>query len=219
MLDLLLDAPARRPLRVLCVGAHCDDIEIGCGGTLRAFQRHRTSIIVDWIVLSGTEIRCKETQHAWRLLVKPAARGDLQFGEFPDGRFPAFYEGIKDFFESLKSRPRPDLILCHERDDRHQDHRIVNEMVWNTFRDNIVLEYEIPKWDGGLGQPNIYVALDAKDANLKADALLKAYASQSGRDWFSRETFMALMRLRGMECRAASGYAEAFHGRKLRLTG
>ena len=111
------------------------------------------------------------------------------------------------------------MILCHERDDRHQDHRVVNEMIWNTFRRNVVLEYEIPKWDGGLGQPNVYVPVSAKDAGAKVDALLKSYPSQAGRDWFTRETFMAMLRLRGLECRSPSGYAEAFHGRKLVFKG
>jgi LmbE family N-acetylglucosaminyl deacetylase len=152
-----------------------------------------------------------------RMLVRPAYRGELRFGDFPDGRFPAAYEEIKTFCESLKDGTKPDLILCHERDDRHQDHRVVNEMIWNTFRDHVVLEYEVPKWDGGLGQPNVYVPIRAKDADAKVDALLKAYGSQGSRHWFARETFMALLRLRGVECRSPGGYAEAFHARKLRL--
>lgn len=214
-----MNLPSQRVLRVLCVGAHCDDIEIGCGGTLRALQRRRKNVIVDWVVLSGTELRRKETQRAMRLLVRPAARGYLEFADFPDGRFPAQYSQIKEFVESLKDKPTPDLVLCHEREDRHQDHRIVNEMIWNTFRDHVVLEYEIPKWDGGLGQPNIYIPLDASDAETKVKALLTAFPSQVGRDWFTRETFISLLRLRGLECRAPSGYAEGFHGRKLRISG
>jgi LmbE family N-acetylglucosaminyl deacetylase len=154
-----------------------------------------------------------------RMLVLPASRGELLFGDFPDGQFPAAYGAVKDFCESLKHRPSPDLILCHERDDRHQDHRVVNEVIWNTFRDHVVLEYEIPKWDGGLGQPNVYVPVGARQAHAKVNALLKAYGTQKERDWFTRETFMALLRLRGLECRSPSGYAEAFHGRKLRFKG
>jgi LmbE family N-acetylglucosaminyl deacetylase len=219
MLDLILDARAQRALRVLCVGAHCDDIEIGCGATLRVLQDRARKPTIDWVVLSGTADRRQETQRAMRILVRPACRGELQFGDFPDGRFPAAYGEIKSFCEALKVGPDPDLILCHERDDRHQDHRVVNEMIWNTFRDHVILEYEIPKWDGGLGQPNVYVPLDAKAADAKVDALMKSYRSQANRDWFTRETFMAMLRLRGLECRSPSGYAEAFHGRKLRFKG
>ena len=152
------------------------------------------------------------------MLVQPRARGELVFGDFIDGRFPAEYLRVKEFFESLKRLPRPDVIFCHERDDRHQDHRIVNEMVWNTFRNHIVLEYEIPKWDGGLGQPNIYAPVSAKDAGAKVKALMRAHQSQLQRDWFTVDTFMSLLRLRGIECRSTSGLAEAFHGRKLQFT-
>ncbi len=215
MRALVLDPGKRRSSKVLCVGAHCDDIEIGCGGTLRYLQDQDRATVIDWVVLSGTEVRRGETQRAMRRLIRPACRGNLRFADFPDGQFPAAYAGIKSFFESLKRRPAPDLILCHEREDRHQDHRIVNEMVWNTFRDHLVLEYEIAKWDGGLGQPNVYVPLRAKDARAKVDTLLACYPSQAGRDWFTRDTFLALMRLRGLECRSDSGFAEAFHARKL----
>jgi LmbE family N-acetylglucosaminyl deacetylase len=219
MLDIVSKSAVKRALRVLCVGAHCDDIEIGCGGTLAVLQARKRGVIVDWVVLSGTVERRRETQQSMRRFVRPGCRGTLQFAEFPDGRFPTVYGGIKDFFESLKSESRPDLILCHERDDRHQDHRVVNEMVWNTFRDELVLEYEIPKWDGGLGQPNVYVPVSRKLAVAKVDALLKSYRSQANRDWFRRDTFFAMLRLRGLECRSSSGYAEAFHGRKVCLFG
>jgi LmbE family N-acetylglucosaminyl deacetylase len=217
MLELIIGAARGRTLRILCVGAHCDDIEIGCGGTLLALQASRRRVAIDWLVLSGTAQRRRETQAAMRMLVQPAHRGDLIFGDFPDGRFPAAYADIKDWIESLKARPGPNLILCHDRDDRHQDHRIVNEIIWSTFRDHLVLEYEIPKWDGGLGQPNVYVPLDAKQASTKCAALLKAHRSQVKRDWFTRDTFMAMLRLRGLECRSPGGLAEAFHARKLRI--
>lgn len=218
MLDLVLNGKARGPKRVLCVGAHCDDIEIGCGGTLLALQQTR-NLRIDWVVLSGTAERRAEATAAMHALVAPKARGELLFGDFQDGRFPAQYSQVKEFFESLKKLSPPDLILCHERDDRHQDHRAVNEMVWNTFRDHVVLEYEIPKWDGGLGQPNFYVPVTAAQARAKVDALLRSYRSQAKRDWFTRETFTSMLRLRGIECRSPSGYAEGFHGRKLRFTG
>jgi LmbE family N-acetylglucosaminyl deacetylase len=198
MLDLVGQLPARRDARILCVGAHCDDIEIGCSGALQVLLQRRPNTVVDWLVLSGTPVRRKEAGNAMKRLLRPRQRGVLEFGEFPDGKFPAHYAAIKDVFESLKQLPSPHLVFCHERSDRHQDHRIVNEMVWNTFRNHLVLEYEIPKWDGGLGEPNLYIPV---------------------RDWFTSETFHALARLRGIECRAPSGYAEAFYVRKARLIG
>jgi LmbE family N-acetylglucosaminyl deacetylase len=153
-------------------------------------------------------------------LIAPQAQGELVIGDFPDGYFPASYGQLKEFIESVKRRLQPpDLILCHERDDRHQDHRVVNELVWNTFRDHVVLEYEIPKWDGGLGQPNVYIPVTLAQAQAKVAALLTSHQSQTRRDWFNQESFMALLRLRGIECRSPSGYAESFHGRKLRFAG
>ncbi len=219
MLDLTGRLPAKRNARILCVGAHCDDIEIGCSGALQVLLRSRPNAVVDWVVLSGGAVRRKEARSAMTRLVRPRQRGVLEFGGFPDGKFPAHYSAIKDFFESLKRLPSPDLVFCHERPDRHQDHRIVNEMVWNTFRDHLVLEYEIPKWDGGLGEPNLYVPLSKAQLASKVKHLLAAYESQRHRDWFTSETFVALARLRGIECRAPGGYAEAFYVRKARLVG
>jgi LmbE family N-acetylglucosaminyl deacetylase len=217
VLELTLGSADRRALRVLCVGAHCDDIEIGCGGSLLTWQSGGRRLTIDWVILSGTAERRKEAGVAMRRFVRPAYRGALLFGDFADGRFPAAYGDIKSFVESLKRVSPADVILCHARDDRHQDHRMVNEMVWSTFRDHLVLEYEVPKWDGDLGNPNVYVPVDARVARRKVDALMRAYRSQVGRDWFTPETFLSVLRLRGNECRSPSGYAEAFHGRKLRI--
>jgi LmbE family N-acetylglucosaminyl deacetylase len=217
MLDFVLNTAGRGRRRILCLGAHCDDVEIGCGGALLALQKS-AQVTIDWVVLSGTLERRAEARSAMTALVGSRARGELLFGDFPDGRFPAHYADLKAFVEGLKKH-RPDLILCHERDDRHQDHRLTNELVWNTFRDTVILEYEIPKWDGGLGQPNLYVPVTAGQARAKVEVLLKSYKTQRGRDWFTRETFMSVLRLRGLECRSPSGYAEAFHGRKLRFAG
>jgi LmbE family N-acetylglucosaminyl deacetylase len=218
MLDLIIKSRGGST-RIVCLGAHCDDIEIGCGGALLALQQ-RANVSIDWVVMSGSEERRAETRAAMRSMVRPAARGQLIFGDFPDGRFPAEYAAIKEFIEGVKARLKAtDVVLTHERDDRHQDHRLVNELTWNTFRNHLVLEYEIPKWDGGLGQPNVYVPVTAGQAKAKIDALLAAHKSQRRRDWFRRDTFMALLRLRGIECRSPSGYAEAFHGRKLRVQG
>ena len=153
-----------------------------------------------------------------RALVGPRAFNEGIFGGLRDGYLPAQYAAAKELFESLKSLPAPDVIFSHERNDRHQDHRTISELVWSTFRDHAVLEYEIPKWDGGLGTPNIYFPVSRRDADVKVQALMRAYASQVGRDWFKPETFLGLMRLRGVECRSPSGYAEGFYGHKLTLT-
>lgn len=205
----------RSQLRVLCIGAHCDDIEIGCGATLLALQESGVATCIDWIVLSGTPERQAETGAAMRMLVEEVVRGELRFGDFRDGSMPAQYLEIKAFFESLKDLARPDIVFTHERDDRHQDHRIAHEMTWNTFRDQLVLEYEIPKWDGGLGQPNLFVPVSREQGESKIQTLLTSYPTQSGRDWFTRDTFEAMMQLRGIESRSSSGWSEAFHARKL----
>lgn len=219
MLDLIPALSGREALRVLCIGAHCDDIEIGCGGTLLTLQEAGIVDRIAWVVLSGAEARRRETEHALNLLTGDETRDQIIFGEFTDGSMPAEYKAIKAFFESLKELPAPDLIFTHHRDDRHQDHRVVNEMTWNTFRDHLILEYEVPKWDGELGQPNLYVPISRELGERKISALLQAFVSQAGRDWFTRDTFEAIFRLRGIECRAESGWAEAFHARKLRLSG
>jgi len=219
MLDLIGNLPKARVARVLCVGAHCDDIEIGCAAALLALQAHQRRLEISWVVVSGPPQRRVEAQRAMTMLVRRAARGTLTCGDFQDGFFPAEYGAIKAFFESLKRLPAPDLIFCHERNDRHQDHRIVNEMVWSTFRDHMVLEYEVPKWDGGLGDPNVYVPVSAAQMRAKVRTLMTAYRSQRHRDWFSSDTFLALARLRGLECRSTSGYAEGFYARKLRFAG
>jgi LmbE family N-acetylglucosaminyl deacetylase len=209
----------RRPLRVLCIGAHCDDIEIGCGGALLHLQQAYQQSVFDWVVLTGNAERQRETGAAMRSLLKPAHRGRLLFGGFSDASLPSNYGDLKGFFLKLQKWPRPDVVFCHERADAHQDHRIVNEMVWGAFRDHLILEYEIPKWDGGLTTPNLYVPLTTGQMRRKVAVLMKAYGSQRSRAWFTTQTFEALMRLRGVECRARSGYAEGFFGRKLTLTG
>jgi LmbE family N-acetylglucosaminyl deacetylase len=217
MLEMMPVLAGRRALRILCLGAHCDDIEIGCGATLLALQEAGMVEVIDWVVLSGTSERRAEAQRAMQMLIDDGVRGELLHGEFMDGSMPGQYLEIKVFFESLKSRPPADIIFTHERDDRHQDHRVVNEMTWNTFRDHLVLEYEVPKWDGGLGQPNVFVPVTQEQAERKIQVLLSCHASQVGRDWFDRAAFEAILRLRGIESRAAAGRAEAFHARKILL--
>jgi LmbE family N-acetylglucosaminyl deacetylase len=213
----LFPSGGRQGLHVLCIGAHCDDIEIGCGGALLSLQRSRPGSTFDWVVLSGSAERRSETSVAMRSLLKPAARGKLLFGDFHDAELPAAYRELKKFFVGLRALRRPDVIFCHRRDDAHQDHRVVNEMTWGAFRDHLILEYEIPKWDGDLATPNVYVPLTAAQLRGKLTTLMKAFGSQRSREWFAPETFRGLMRLRGVECRARSGYAEGFFARKLVL--
>jgi LmbE family N-acetylglucosaminyl deacetylase len=218
MIDLLTSRVRRGRLRILCIGAHCDDIEIGCGGLLLALRGRNRNLRVDHLVLSAPSGRRAESADAQRAFVAARDRGTLRFADFPDGLFPSHYSDIKSIAESIKAECPPDIIFCHERDDRHQDHRLVNEIVWNTFRNQLILEYEIPKWDGGLGQPNVYVPLTEAQAQRKARYLVENFRSQTGRHWFSQDTFLALSRLRGIECRAPGGHAEGFHLRKARLT-
>jgi LmbE family N-acetylglucosaminyl deacetylase len=211
-------APGGTTRRILCIGAHCDDIEIGCGGTLLQLQKAGTRLVIDWVVLTGEESRRAETSQAMDSLVAPDCRGELIFGGFPDSRLPTAYDELKNFFSSLRSRPKPDVVLCHYREDAHQDHRLVNEMVWGAFRDHLILEYEIVKWDGDLGQPNTYVPLDPDVVERKLEILMRVYGSQRGKDWFTPDTFRALSRLRGVECRSPGGHAEAFHARKILIS-
>lgn len=204
------------PLRVLCLGAHCDDIEIGCGGTLLALQE-RHELEISWVVFSSSEVRAAETERSAAAFIGEGPGRSLRILEHRDGFLPYVGAAVKDDFESLKRRVSPDLVFTHTRADLHQDHRLVCELTWNTFRDHLVLEYEIPKWDGDLGQPNTFVVLEESLARRKAALLVEHYASQAGKRWFTEDLFLALMRLRGMECGAASGYAEAFTTRKLGL--
>lgn len=216
MIELAPLLGRRKNLRVLCLGAHCDDIEIGCGATLlRLAATYRLD--VDWLVLSSNPERAEEARASAALFLKAARSQHVQIESLRDGFLPAQWAAAKEAIEALKRRPAPDLVFTHERDDRHQDHRIVSELAWNTFRDHLILEYEIPKYDGGLGQPNLYVPVARAMAERKARHLLAAYASQRGKRWFSSDTFLALMRVRGVECNARAGFAEAFHARKLVL--
>jgi LmbE family N-acetylglucosaminyl deacetylase len=197
---------------VLCLGAHSDDIEIGCGGTV--LQLLASGAEVHWAVFSGTPPRAKEARRSARRFLGGVAAGRLTLHTFRDGYFPAQFSGVKEAFEALASRIAPDVVLTHYREDRHQDHRVLSDLAWNTFRRHLVLEYEIPKWDGDLGRPNLYVALGRAVARRKIRLLMELFASQRGKDWFTEETFSGLMRLRGIECRAEAGWAEAFYCRK-----
>jgi LmbE family N-acetylglucosaminyl deacetylase len=202
--------------RVLALGSHSDDIEIGCGATLLALTRARPDVEVTWVVLGAEGVREREARASAELFMEGAKAEVLVHG-FRDGFFPYVGGEIKDVFEELKGRLEPDVIFTHSRHDLHQDHRLVCELTWNTWRDHLILEYEIPKYDGDLGTPNLFVPLSRELAREKVRLLQEAFASQSTKHWFEDELFLGLMRIRGMEGRAPSGYAEAFTCRKSAL--
>lgn len=204
------------PVRILAVGAHPDDIEIGCAGTLLRLAREGRIAAATWVVLSGSGLRRAEAEAGARAILAGIPKVEIRLEECRDGFFPAFYEPIKEKIEALVPA-RPDLVLVPRRDDAHQDHRLVGELAWTVFRDHLILEYEIPKYDGDLVTPNLYVDLPAWAAERKIDLLLETFASQRDRSWFSADTFRGLLRLRGIEARASSGYAEGFVCRKVVL--
>ncbi|MBK9170082.1 MAG: PIG-L family deacetylase [Bryobacterales bacterium] len=218
MTRLTLPRNRRAPLTLLCLGAHSDDIEIGCGGTLLFLKERYPNLYVHWVVFSASAARAEEATRSAGLFTGGCGC-DVQVLEFRDGFLPYQGADVKEVFEALKTRIDPHIIFTHWRDDAHQDHRLLSELTWNTFRDHLVLEYEIPKYDGDMGRPNLYVPLDTGTCGRKCDYLMEAFPSQSGKRWFSRDVFLGLLRLRGMEANASSGYAEAFHARKLVLYG
>ncbi|HWP25679.1 MAG TPA: PIG-L deacetylase family protein [Xanthobacteraceae bacterium] len=210
-------ANAGERLSVLCLGAHSDDIEIGAGATLLSMIAHGIRLDVHWCVLSGEGHRELEARASAADFLANAERARIEVMAFRDSFFPEQGEAIKSWFEALRARCNPDLILTHRGDDAHQDHRLVCRLTWNTFRDHFILEYEIPKWDGDIGQPNVYMPLAASVLQHKIELLMRHFGSQRSKRWFDPETFRGLARLRGMECRAPENYAEAFFGRKLSL--
>ena len=200
---------------VLCIGAHCDDIEIGCGGTLIRWAREHPGVRFVWAVFARESAREAETRVAAERLLEGAASFELRFFDFRPSYFPSQYESIKDAFEHLKETIRPDLILSHRVEDRHQDHALLADLTWNSFRSNLILEYEIPKYEGDLGHPNMFVPLTKADVERKISVLMGSFPSQHSRAWFTPDTFRGLARLRGLECAASGGFAEGFHARKL----
>jgi LmbE family N-acetylglucosaminyl deacetylase len=204
-----------RPLSLLCLGAHGDDIEIGCGGTLLRLLVEHPGSMVHWIVFSASGMRATEALTSANRFLDAAGQTDVVIEEFRDGFFPYLGASIKESFEKLKARIAPDLILTHYREDLHQDHRLVSQLTWNTFRDHLILEYEIPKYDGDIGTPNFFVHLDSASCRRKVSQILECFPSQRARDWFSEDAFYALLRLRGLECNAPQKYAEGFYCRKL----
>ena len=200
--------------RVLVLGCHADDIEIGCGATLLALTRARPDMDVTWVVLSADGDRAEEARTSAARFLAGAAHVEVMVHAFPDGFMPYLGGDVKNVFESLKGAVSPQLVLTHTRFDLHQDHRLVCELTWNTFRDHLIFEYEVPKYDGDMSAPNTFVPLEEHLRQRKIDHLMNYFGSQASKRWFKEELFSSLLRLRGMECNSPSSYAEAFFCRK-----
>ena len=215
MLKLSLDSQSDLPYRILCLGAHSDDIEIGCGGTiLSLIQKHRDTNVC-WVVFGANEERALEARMSADRILERAGSRTIIVKDFRDSFFPFVGFSIKEYFEQLKKEFSPDLIFTHYRNDLHQDHRLISELTWNTFRDHLILEYEIPKYDGELGSPNVFVHLDEDVIGTKINVILECFKSQVCNHWFSEALFKSILRLRGIECNAPEGFAEAFYCRKI----
>jgi LmbE family N-acetylglucosaminyl deacetylase len=217
MLKLEFAVRKDRTPKILCIGAHSDDIEIGCGGTiLKLIEKYRSPIFY-WVVLSSTEKRKKEAEESANALLAGAKGKTIDIKEFRDGFFPYIGGEIKEYFEGLKREVDPDLIFTHYRLDLHQDHRLVSDLTWNTFRDHLILEYEIPKYDGDLGSPIVFVHLDEDICKKKIEHILNIFKTQKANHWFAEDTFLSILRLRGIESNSPTKYAEAFYGKKIVL--
>ena len=217
MLRLVPEVHTDRPLRLLCIGAHSDDLEIGCGGTVLTWLAGMPAVEVTWVVLSAEGDRAAEARRSARGLLRRATAHKVIIANYRDGYLQSQYADVKGFFEEVKKEVNPDIIFTHWLHDRHQDHRFAAELTWNTWRNHLVLEYEIPKYEGDLASPNTYVPVPASLARRKVSHLGRYFSSQRSKDWFVADNFLALMRIRGLECRSPSGFAEAFHSRKLVL--
>jgi LmbE family N-acetylglucosaminyl deacetylase len=200
--------------RILCLGAHCDDIEIGCGGTILRLIEENPELEFHWVVFSSNPVRKREARKAASAFLKNAGRSRVVIRNFRDSYFPYEGKAIKEFVASIQKSFEPDLIFTHTRNDLHQDHRLICELTWNAFRKHLILEYEIPKYDGDLGSPNFFVGLDEALCKAKIRHILAAFRSQAGKQWFTEDTFRALLRIRGIESNAEGRYAEGFYCRK-----
>jgi LmbE family N-acetylglucosaminyl deacetylase len=207
----------QRLSHVLCLGAHADDLEIGCGGTVLKLVEGGHPPAFTWVIFASDATREAEALRSAERLLAKASSSRIIIKKFRDGFLPYAGAAVKEVFEELKATVSPDVILTHYRHDLHQDHRLVSELTWNTFRDHLILEYEIPKYDGDLGSPNVFVPLDEPVCRRKIDMILSCFGSQRNKRWFSEDLFRSLLRVRGMECNAPSSHAEAFHCRKLVL--
>ncbi|HMK39438.1 MAG TPA: PIG-L deacetylase family protein [Bacteroidota bacterium] len=209
--------PEGSPLRVLCLGAHCDDIEIGCGGTILELAKTHPALEIRWVVFGSNPTRAAEAKACSALFLRDVPNRKVEIRGHRDGFFPAEWVQIKEYFEEIKRAFEPDVVFTHYREDRHQDHRVMSDLAWNTFRNHMVLEYEVPKYDGDLGVPNFFVPLSEESSRAKVKYILDSFHSQSTKHWLTEDTLEALMRLRGIESGGASRHAEAFYCRKVLL--
>lgn len=214
MQKLSLFPPGGGPRRLLALGAHADDIEIGCGGTILRLAAEVPELEVSWVIFCSTPERADEARASAEAFLAGVARKQIVIHGHRDGFLPYLGARVKEDFEALKALGSPDVVLTHYREDRHQDHRLVSELTWNTWRDHLVLEYEIPKVDGDFGSPNLFAPLPAATLERKIELLLRAFPSQAGKAWFTPDLFRAVARIRGVECVAPGGLAEAFYSRK-----
>ena len=215
MLKLNLNEKSDSIYKVMCLGAHSDDIEIGCGGTILRLIENHPNIVVYWVVFSSNSQREPEAYESAKVFLKKAKDKTIVVKKFRDGFFPFLGVEIKEFFEQLKQDFNPDIVFTHYRHDLHQDHRLISELTWNSFRNHLILEYEIPKYDGDLGSPNLFVHLDEEICKNKTNYILDSFQSQKEKHWFTEETFLSILRLRGIESNAPGKYAEGFYCRKL----
>jgi LmbE family N-acetylglucosaminyl deacetylase len=217
LLGLEFNTGRSSPFRILCLGAHSDDIEIGCGGTILRLLRDLKDVSVYWVVLSSEDRRAEEARNSASEILRGAGEVTVDVKEFRNGFFPQYGEKIKEYFETLKSTVQPDLIFTHYRHDLHQDHRVVSDLTWNTFRNHMILEYEIPKYDGDVSSPNLFVPLDRETCAEKIEIIMRSFGSQREKKWFTEDLFLSILRIRGMECNSRHGFAEGFYCRKASL--
>ena len=215
VIDIVPSVRRRADLSVLCLGAHSDDIEIGCGGTILRLLQAYNNCTITWVVFCADAARKREALSSSKRFLRGAKARTIIMKAFKGSFFPYRGETIKSFFEKLKTRVQPDLIFSHYREDLHQDHRVISEFTWNTFRNHLILEYEIPKYDGDLGRPNVFVPLSQEVCDEKVQYLMEEFSTQRNRQWFTKDTFYSLLRLRGIEAPRTTKYAEAFYGRKI----
>ncbi|MBN3877468.1 MULTISPECIES: PIG-L deacetylase family protein [unclassified Nostoc] len=215
MIQLSLNKIEESEYKILCLGSHCDDIEIGCGGTILKLIENYQDVVIYWVVFSSNEQRAEEATTSANLFLEEIPVKKIIIKNFRDGFLPFQGIEVKECFEQLKQEFSPDIIFTHHRDDRHQDHRLISDFTWNTFRNHLILEYEIPKYDGDLGIPNFFVHLNKTLCRRKIQYILDAFATQNNKQWFTEETFRSILRIRGIESNSPSKYAEAFYCRKI----
>jgi LmbE family N-acetylglucosaminyl deacetylase len=203
--------------RILCLGAHSDDIEIGAGGTLLKLAAQRSDLEICWVVFSAPGLRAEEARRSADEFLSNVSNKQVKIGSFRESYFPSEWPAIKEWFEEIKTKFDPEVVFTHYREDRHQDHRVLSDLAWNTFRNHLILEYEILKYDGDLGCPNLFIPFSEQLCARKIELLLKHFKTQSTKHWFTSDTFEALSRIRGIECASATGRAEAFYCRKIVL--